>query len=369
VHLVDLTPSIFASLGLEDLQERSQFGISPHGRECLLLIDGLGRDSLAKYADYAPTLSSMTQVEDIETAFPSTTATSLTTLMTGELPGVHGMLGYTVRVPRSGGRILNSLKWDERVDPFNWQPVPTLFERAAAIGITVSHVAAKRYELTGFTQAAFRGARYFGANILTDMVDMAISSLASSPAFTYVYVNELDVAGHSDGVGSEKWLHALSHVDHVVDSLRNSLPRGTRLWVTSDHGMVNVGEKIIMGKGNRLLEGISTIAGEPRARHIYLDDLHLHGAGPEDIAGLWREYLGERATVLTKSEAVSAGLFGPNVSPDAHDRMGDIIAISTGEMILVDAARENLESMMIGHHGALTDGEKFVPLLMDIVEN
>ena len=68
------------------------------------------------------------------------------------------MMGYTVRVPRSSGRVLNSLKWDERVDPEIWQPVPTLFQRATAAGITVSHVAAKRYEETGFTRAVFRGA-------------------------------------------------------------------------------------------------------------------------------------------------------------------------------------------------------------------
>lgn len=278
------------------------------------------------------------------------------------------MLGYTVRVPRSGGRVLNSLKWDERVDPVNWQSVPTLFERAALIGINVSHVAAKRYESTGFTKAAFRGAKYLGANVLPDMVEMARASLSKSPAFTYVYVNELDVAGHSDGVGSEKWLLALSHVDHVVDSLRNSLPRGTRFWVTSDHGMVNAGEKIVIGKGNSLLEGVATIAGEPRARHIYLDDMHVQGSGPDDIAASWREFLGERATVLTKNQAETGGLFGGTLTRDAQDRMGDIIAISSGDMVLIDAARENLESMMIGHHGAQTESERFVPLLMDVIE-
>ena len=70
----------------------------------------------------------------------------MATLTTGAMPGAHGMLGYTVRVPRSGGRVLNTLKWDERVDPQVWQPIPTLFEQAMAAGITTTHVAAKRYE-------------------------------------------------------------------------------------------------------------------------------------------------------------------------------------------------------------------------------
>ena len=126
------------------------------GRELLFLIDGFGFDTLATYGDVMPTMSRMFNHGVIQTAFPSTTATSLATLTTGQLPGAHGMLGYTVQVPRSGGRLLNALKWDERVDPENWQPVETLFQQASAAGINVTHVAAKRYENSGFTRAVFR---------------------------------------------------------------------------------------------------------------------------------------------------------------------------------------------------------------------
>jgi len=142
VHLSQITPSIFSSLGLESAVDHLAVGQSPMGRELLFLIDGFGFDTLATYADAMPTMSRMFNHGCIQTAFPSTTATSLATLTTGQLPGAHGMLGYTVQVPRSGGRLLNALKWDERVDPENWQPIETLFQRAAAAGINVTHVAA-----------------------------------------------------------------------------------------------------------------------------------------------------------------------------------------------------------------------------------
>jgi hypothetical protein len=138
VHLADITPSIFASLGLVDAENRLEIAESPAGRELLFLVDGLGADVIEKYASIIPTIASLTATASLRTSFPSTTATSLATLMTGALPGAHGMLGYTVRVPRSGGRILNSLKWDERVDPTIWQPLPTLFERAQAAAISVT---------------------------------------------------------------------------------------------------------------------------------------------------------------------------------------------------------------------------------------
>jgi predicted AlkP superfamily pyrophosphatase or phosphodiesterase len=311
-------------------------------------------------------LSSLIRHGAVKTSFPSTTATSLATLTTGVNPGEHGMLGYTVQVPRSGGRILNSLKWDERVDPYIWQPISTLFERAVAQNISVTHVAAKRYEDTGFTRAVFRGAKYRGANAHTDLITETIAALKDTPAFVYLYVNDLDVAGHSDGVGSDKWLAALTGIDQLVATLLQRLPRQTRLWLTADHGMINVGEKIVIGQGNNLAESIATIAGEPRARHLYLKD----GAGASeiaDVASRWEEYLGEKASIYTRDQAIAAGLFGDSVSADAADRMGDVIAIAHGELALIEAEREKQEGAMVGHHGGASDIESYVPLLRAVI--
>lgn len=323
------------------------------GRELLFLIDGFGFDTLSTYADVMPTMSRMFNHGTIQTAFPSTTATSLATLTTGELPGVHGMLGYTVQVPRSGGRLLNALKWDERVDPENWQPVETLFQRATKSGISVTHVAAKRYENTGFTRAVFRGAQYKGANVVADLVSETKLALQKTPSFVYLYVNDLDNAGHSDGVGSDKWIAALSSIDQMVSQLMKEVPKGTRLWITSDHGMINVEEKVIIGDDNPLLTGVSVIAGEPRARHIYLNEDSPQAR--EDVASLWQEYLQEKALVVTREQAISNCLFGETLSPDALDRMGEVIAIARGGLVLLDANRADKEGAMVGHHGG--DGE------------
>jgi len=355
-------PSIFSGLHLEGTQDSLGCGESPTGRELLFLIDGFGADVLARYGSYAPTLASLSRPHEIQTSFPSTTSTSLATLTTGAMPGAHGMMGYTVRVPRSSGRVLNSLKWDERVAPEIWQPVPTLFQRAASAGITVSHVAAKRYEDTGFTRAVFRGAYYRGANVTSDLVGETVTALKSTPSFVYLYVNDLDAAGHSDGVGSDKWLAALASIDAMVAQLLEKLPKGVRIWVTADHGMINVEEKIVMGVENKLLDGIATIAGEPRMRHLYLpQDSDLSPRA--DVISYWKETLGEKVKVYTREDAISAGLFGGDVSLDAAERIGDIIAIAQGNLVLLDPARADKEGAMVGHHGGDSATESSVPLL------
>lgn len=361
MHLSQVTPSIFSSLGLDSAVDHLALGQSPMGRELLFLIDGFGFDTLSQYADVMPTMSRMFNQGLVQTSFPSTTATSLATLTTGELPGVHGMLGYTVQVPRSGGRLLNALKWDERVDPENWQPVETLFQRASKVGISVTHVAAKRYENSGFTRAVFRGAEYKGANVTADLINETKLALQKTPSFVYLYVNDLDTAGHADGVGSDKWIAALSATDQLVSQLMREVPKGTRIWVTSDHGMINVQEKIIIGKDNPLLTGISVIAGEPRARHLYLESDSVHAR--EDAASLWQQYLQEKALVLTREQAISSDLFGAQLSADSIDRMGEVIAIARGGLVLLDPERADKEGAMVGHHGGDSEIESQVGLL------
>jgi len=360
-------PSIFSSLGLTTAHDSINCGESPSGRELVFLVDGLGADVLSKYAEVAPTLSRMALHGTITTSFPSTTATSLATLTTGEMPGAHGMLGYTVQVPRSGGRILNSLKWDERVDPAIWQPVPTLFERASAAGITTTHVAAKRYENTGFTRAVFRGAHYKGANVSADLISETVAALQKSPSFVYLYVNDVDSAGHSDGVGSDKWLAALKSVDELVQALMQKLPKGTRIWLTADHGMINVEEKIILGQDNELLTDVAVIAGEPRMRHLYLS---ADSANAEkEVIARWQSALGAKVTMHTRQSAITAGLFGPNVSLDASERAGDVRVVAQANVVLLDPERADKEGAMIGHHGGDSVIESSVPLLLHSVKN
>jgi hypothetical protein len=356
--LADLTNSIFNSLSVSQTIDTLGIG-SLEQRECLILIDGLGQDGLDRYGEGFKIFSQLKQVKKLSANFPSTTATSLSTLGTGVLPGVHGMLGYTVRVPRSDNRLLNALKWDERVDPVMWQKVPTLFERAVADGVSVTHVAAKRYEGSGFTQAALRGAKYVGANGIDEMVLAVSLALKAQPSFVYTYLNTLDSAGHSDGVGSDKWLTALSQVSEFITKVKSSAPAGTRVWVTSDHGMVNSTQQIILGQDNDLLRNVTLIGGEPRARHIYLKE----GAESETILQ-WQEQLAGKAQVLSKESAISSGLFGEVVLEASRERIGDLIAIAQNDLILIDPARIREESSMVGHHGGVTKTEVEIPLLL-----
>ena len=131
--LADLSQSVLASLGEPGAD--NVLGLPQAARVCLLVVDGLGWELLRAQRQAAPFLAALAETGCWLTAgFPATTVTSLSSLGTGRPPGQHGLVGYQVRVPATGG-LLNALRWDKSVDPIAWQPGPTIFERAAAAGI------------------------------------------------------------------------------------------------------------------------------------------------------------------------------------------------------------------------------------------
>jgi hypothetical protein len=93
-------------------------------------------------------------------------------------------------------------------------------------------------------------------------------------------------------------------------------------------------------------------------RHVHA----LPGASA-DVLATWTAQLGDRAWVMSGDDGVSAGLFGPVVTPVARQRIGDVIAIARNGLGMVQRRRESMSSNLVGHHGALTDRELLIPLL------
>ena len=359
--LSDLSQSVFSSLGLPETE--NSLGIAPNEarRECIVLIDGMGMNALKLVGSTLPIFQQLKHQTQLSATFPSTTSSSLTSLGTGRHVGSHGMVGYTMRVPHSGSpeRLLNALKWDERVDPHMWQRQKTLFERGSEHGLKVSHVAAKRYEDTGFTRAALRGANYRGVNVIDDMVRETGLALRDSGSFAYVYINDVDDASHREGLGSEKFHSAMARAAELITKLVENLPKGSRIWITADHGMINRDDFCVLGKGNDLLQNVSLLGGEPRVRYLYLRPGTI-----EETRSQWQDYLGDKITIYSREEAINRGLFGPDVEERNIERIGDLIVIANHNFILVEPDREELQLAMVGHHGGVTAAETEIPLLM-----
>jgi hypothetical protein len=197
-----------------------------------------------------------------------------------------------------------------------------------------------------------------GADDVDDRIAAAAEALAAPAAHVTVYYGDLDFTGHVTGWGTPEWREQLTIVDDMTRRLAEALPPGSALYVTADHGMVNVTERIDADTIPELREGVILLGGEARARHVY-----AHEGAADFVRETWHHLLKGRAWVASREEAVESGWFGPRVRPELMPRIGDVVAVPYGGCAVVASVDSPLEAAMTGYHGSLTAAEQFVPLL------
>ncbi len=325
----------------------------------VLLVDGLGADILRARDGHARTLAGeLSKTTTIETGVPTTTASAIASLTTGTLPGEHGLVGYTV-LDADHDRIVNQLSgWDDRLDPYTWQLVPTLFETAAVAAYAVGP---ERYRDSGFSRAVLRGAQYRGSATILGRLELAVRLAREAPAIVYVYAPELDQACHAHGWESQQWTDALEQVDSAVRTIVPTLGAGVGLVVTADHGVLDVPHHshVLFDAEPELVAGVRFVAGEPRMLHLHLDQ----GVDAAALATTWRDAEGDRAWIATRAEAIEAGWFGP-VLPVVAPRIGDVLVAARKAVAYYDSRDATGHGRtMVGQHGSWSPAETRVPLL------
>ena len=368
--LADLLPSLLSALDVPGFA--NPLGVEPLRRACLLVVDGLGWEGLLGNRRLAPALAGAAEgAGPITTGFPATTVSSLASIGTGLPPGRHGLVGYTIALPGME-RAFNCLRWSpyglggakdlrDRVVPERLQPEPTGFEAAAADGVEVTLVGAGEYAASGFTRAALRGGGYWRTHSLGDQAAGALRGLGKGRrSLVYLYHPGLDRTGHVRGVGAEAWRLELAHVDRLVGHIAERLGGDAALFVTGDHGMVDLRpeERVDLADQPELAAGVRLLSGEARARHVHT----VRGAAA-DVLAAWRGLLGHAMWVVPGEEAIAAGWFGPKVTGEVRARVGDVVAAAHGPIGVVQREVDPTQAVLIGHHGSMTAAEQLVPFL------
>ncbi len=366
--IAEVLTSAAASVGVPGFENR--LNLPAAKRICVVLADGLGRNLLKQKSAHTPFLRAVMQSGQgqvpvsLDSAFPSTTAASLASFGTGLAAGQHGMVGYDVLDPDQD-QVVNMLGgWDAGVDPELWQPFPTVFQRAAE-HVDVTTVSLPQFSDSAMTRAALRGGRYVTATTSHARTAAAAETMAGSGrSLMYFYVNELDKAGHRHGCQSPQWEHQLEELDATVKRLSATLPAGTTILLTADHGMLDVPEsqRIDYAADPALVAGVRHTAGEPRMVHLYLEESEGE-SGRVRLLEAWRARFGDRIWAFTREEAIAAGLFGA-VRAEVGPRIGDVMIAARDALAFYDTRRVRPTALeVVGQHGSLTKAEREVPLV------
>ena len=326
----------------------------------MVVADGLGEANLKARAGHARTLASLPR-KRIETVVPSTTAAALTTLVTGSLPGQHGLIGYRIRHPRLG--LLSPLRdWEGVTDRDNWQRAEPLFSFAGRLGIRPVAIGRPAHATGGLTSAILSGAEYLGAPRIADRFAAARDVVTDSrPSVIYLYVDELDRAGHEFGWASDQWRERLEQFDLALADFLSYLPADVGVAITADHGMIDVAphQQVLLDEAHWFDDRVREIGGEPRLRSIYLTD----PARAPEVASEVGVAERKRAWVGTRDDAIAAGWFG-ETAPEVASRLGDVLIAARQQVAYYTSEDSAAARAMVGQHGSLTAEERGVPLAL-----
>lgn len=317
----------------------------------LLVLDGLGWNSLHEHADRMPTLTGM-EGGPITTVVPSTTAAALTSITTGLPPAAHGVLGFRVVVDDDVLDVLGyrCARARRPPDPFSVQ------RHAPFLGRPVPVVSASAFRGSGFTQVHLRDARYVGYRTESTLVEHLRNLTRGDDAFVYAYAAGVDEVAHAFGLLDGYYAAELAATDRLVADVLDALPGDAALLVTADHGQSHVGPD-----GWRRLGALESLvdvqAGDARFRTLHA----RRGAAAELVAGL-RDEFGDVAWILPREELLDGGWLGPEVSPATRRRAGDVVLAAHDGIAFVDPALPR-EANLVSAHGSLTPAEMLVPCL------
>lgn len=323
-------------------------------RSVLFVLDGLGWDQLQDRLHLAPTLAAMAGGK-ITTVAPSTTAAALTSITTTLSPGEHGVVGYRMRID---GSVLNTLRWwdDDTGDARKTTPPQMIQGYEPFQGEAVPVVTKSDFNKSGFTKAHLRGGRMTGYRTPAVLIARTAQLLRDGESFVYTYWDGVDKVSHEFGFGNE-FDAEVAFADRMVADLIAAVPSGTQVVVTADHGQVDCRDGLIEMSSD--VHSLATgLSGEGRFRWIHTSPRDI-----EAMAKLCTDLYGHQSWIATIDQILDEKWFGPSMSPQIQDRLGQV-ALCPFEPIAYADPADTGPFQLIGRHGSLTDGEMLVPLLV-----
>jgi hypothetical protein len=333
----------------------------------LIVIDGLGYECLTS-AGKSTGLYSHLQGR-ISSVFPSTTATAITTFLTGIAPQQHGLTGWHMYL-RELGTVMAVLPFRPRLgapraEGFNTARV--FDQRPIFDQLKVrSYVVVPSKIIDSVYNAAYSGSacrRAYNSSLQT-LFRTVVRVLRehNERKYVYAYYPELDRVAHEYGPASRKTQAHLAEIDlaftQFLDQIKGS---DTTVIMTADHGFIETKERIELDNHPLLANALRLpLCGESRVAYCYVY--------PEKRA-LFEHYvenhLAGQTTLLSSKELINRGYFGLGPPhPRLQERIGDYTLIMKDGYVIKDWLPGEERYRHIGVHGGMSAAEMYVPLIV-----
>jgi hypothetical protein len=337
----------------------------------LLLLDGLG----ANYLERFPGSFLARHVRGrITTVFPSTTATAVTTFLSGLAPRQHGLVGWFTYLkelgsvaavlpfrPRHGGPTYAAMGVDPRLI-FHWRP---LFDQldARCFIVTRRDIVDSDYSIATGGGAERRA--YDDLQGCLRRVEEIVRRPGGQRQYVYAYWPALDAISHQFGVASDAAAEHFTLLDEQISRfVETNVGTDTLMIVCADHGLVDTSaERTVWVEQHPALADMLSLplCGEPRAAFC-----HVHTAARQAFEDYVRGQLGDVCLLVDSATVVNEWQwFGFGTShPQLQHRVGDYTLVMRDGYSIKDRLPMEQPFKQIGVHGGLSAEEMQVPLVV-----
>ncbi|MGL1832637.1 alkaline phosphatase family protein [Rhodocyclaceae bacterium SMB388] len=334
-----------------------------------MLIDGLGDAFLSRHGAGSRLLAH--RRGRITSVFPSTTASAVTTTLTGLAPAAHGLTGWYIFDRRFGGVVaplplcartgeaLGGMFPTRRLFPYH-----TLFERRKRQSMLVSPAEIAH---SPFSRRHGRGAGLIAYHDLAGFADAVVSAAnwleRSGGGFVHAYYPEFDALSHDFGASSAQAIAEFRRVDdafgQVVDRLAGT---GADVVVCADHGFIDSPEEKFV-RLDAWPDVLAMLAeplwGERRAAFC-----EVRPGAQTEFERFVAEVLSASTVVVRSDALVEHDVFGPGERhPRLRERVGTHALLMQPGWTVWDPRPDEHQHCMLGVHGGLSADEMWVPLI------
>jgi predicted AlkP superfamily pyrophosphatase or phosphodiesterase len=338
----------------------------------LIVIDGLGHEYLKKHGE--GTVFQKYFRSSITSVFPSTTATGITTFMTGVAPQQHAVTGWFVLLkemgtvstilpftPRYKGKSFGSV-----INPkiiFNVKPFVKKIN-ANTFSLHPHSISDSDYTLAHMDKA--KRISYKGVDGFFNSIMKVIRQRKKSKKnkFIYAYWPDFDTIEHHFGPKSSKVKKHFTMLNKKLTSFIKKIDgTNTLLIVTADHGQIDIPprSRIELKKHPKLEETLTLpLCGEPRAAYCY-----VHPSKAKQFEHYTRTRLRKYCWVFKSEDLIRKnwfGLYKPNQK--LFERVGDYVLVMKKNYALKDFLMSENKRFLLGNHGGVSKEEMFVPLIV-----
>jgi arylsulfatase A-like enzyme len=336
----------------------------------LIVLDALGHGYLTRNAPASALARHL--VGRVTSVFPATTATAITTFLTGEAPQQHGLTGWHMYL-RELGVVATVLPFRARYGGpslsqagvsaaalFGHMPV---FDRMAV----ASYAVAPERIIDSDFNAAHRGsARRRPFRTLKEFFQVVAGCLreGGERKYVYAYYPELDSLAHDHGAGSRAVAAHFAEVDaaftHFLKLIQGT---DTLVIVTADHGVIDsdASRVIELDQHPELAETLRLpLCGERRVAYCY-----VRADRRAEFERYVALHLGAYAELFPSARLVAEDYFGIGPPhPRLAERIGDYTLIMKENYQIKDWLFGESRHVHLGVHGGLSDEEMYVPLVL-----